>query len=286
MSDIRFGPSGNSNSFYADGHKATVEAPKWVSERNLNAFEYSFGKGIRISSDAASEIAKEANKYDVEISVHAPYFINFASDDEIKANNSIMYLLNSLKALEHFQGHRCVFHSGSQGKLDRSVAIKNIHYMIPKLLEIIYKEGLDRYTICPETMGKQAQIGSVDEIVEICKLDKILYPCCDFGHINAVTQGTLKSKKDFDNIFEKMIDKLGFEKVKKMHVHFSKIEYGAKGEIRHLTFEDQTYGPRYEHFIESVIDYKLEPFILSESDGTQAEDAKAMRDYYYRNMIK
>lgn len=286
MSNIRFGPSGNSNSFYEDGHKATVEAPKWVSERNLNAFEYSFGKGIRISSTAASEIAEEAEKYDIEISVHAPYFINFASDDEVKANNSTMYLVNSLKTLEHFKGRRCVFHSGSQGKLDRSTAVKNIDYMIKKTLEVIYSEGLDKYIICPETMGKQAQIGTVDEVIEICKLDKIIYPCCDFGHINAVTQGTLKSKKDFDYIFDKMIEKLGFEKVKSMHVHFSKIEYGAKGEIRHLTFSDKIYGPNYEHFIESVIDHKLEPFVLSESDGTQAEDAKLMRDYYYKNVIK
>ena len=79
-----------------------------------------------------------------------------------------------------------------------------------------------------------------------------------------------------------MIDKLGFEKVQKMHVHFSKIEYGPKGEIRHLTFKDDKYGPQFEDFIEAVVEYKLTPFILSESAGTQAEDAKEMRDYYYK----
>lgn len=279
---IRFGPSGNSESFYADGYEATVDAPKWVSEKGMNAFEYSFGRGIRISQNSASEIAEESKKYDVEISVHAPYFINFASDDEVKAYNSIDYITNSLRILEHFAGQRCVFHAGSQGKLSRETAVKNIDYMVHKLIEKIYRDGMDKFIICPETMGKAAQIGSVDEIINICKIDKILYPCCDFGHINAVTGGTLKSKVNFTDIFDKMIDKLGFEKVQKMHVHFSKIEYGPKGEIRHLTFKDDKYGPQFEDFIEAVVEYKLTPFILSESAGTQAEDAKEMRDYYYK----
>ena len=81
---IKFGPSGNSESFYNEGHKSTVEAPKWVKERGLDIYEYSFGKGVLMGENTAKLIGAEAQKYDVEITAHAPYFINFANpDDEI-----------------------------------------------------------------------------------------------------------------------------------------------------------------------------------------------------------
>ena len=76
----------------------------------------------------------------------------------------------------------------------------------------------------------------------------------------------------------------GFEKVKKMHVHFSKIEFGPKGEKRHLTFNDEKYGPNFEPLAKALLEYKLEPYILSESAGTQAEDAWTMKQIY--NSIK
>ena len=65
-----------------------------------------------------------------------------------------------------------------------------------------------------------------------------------------------------------------------MHVHFSKIMYGAKGEIKHLTFSDEIYGPEFAPLAKVFYDYKLSPYVLSESAGTQAEDAKNMKDVY------
>lgn len=90
---IKFGPSGNSESFYNEGHKSTVEAPKWVKERGLDIYEYSFGKGVLMGENTAKLIGAEAQKYDVEITAHAPYFINFANpDDEKGEKNGFNYL--------------------------------------------------------------------------------------------------------------------------------------------------------------------------------------------------
>ena len=108
----------------------------------------------------------------------------------------------------------------------------------------------------------------------------MLVPTIDFGHINAREMGSLKSYEDYENIIKKMIDGLG-EKVKHFHMHFSKIEYTKGGEKRHLTFEDNVYGPEFEPLARVLKKYNLEPTIVCESDGTMAEDALAMKEIYY-----
>jgi len=130
-------------------------------------------------------------------------------------------------------------------------------------------------------MGKLGQIGTIEEITRFCKIDKIFVPCVDFGHINARENGTLKTKKDYFDRLSYMIDNLGFDKMSKLHIHFSKIEYTLKGEVKHLTFTDDIYGPEFEPLAEALIDLSLEPFIICESAGTQAEDAMEMKRIYF-----
>ena len=135
---------------------------------------------------------------------------------------------------------------------------------------------------CPETMGKTAQIGTVEEIARFCAIDPVFTPCVDFGHVNAREQGSLKTKKDYLSRLEFLIEALGFGRMKNFHVHFSKIQYGAKGEIRHLTFADDVFGPEFMPLAEALCELKLEPYIVSESAGTQAEDAAEMKRMYER----
>lgn len=278
---IKFGPSGNSESFYNEGHKSTVEAPKWVSERGLDIYEYSFGKGVMIGENTARAIGAEADKYGVEITAHAPYYINFSNPDDEKGENGYRYLLESMRAVGSMGGRRVVFHSGTETGLNRDVAVENIIKRLTVFKDIKKAEGYENYIICPETMGKIAQIGDVDEIIRICNIDESYYPCVDFGHLNARTQGGLKSYDDYEVVIKKLINGAGREKTENMHVHFSKIMYGAKGEIKHLTFSDEIYGPEFAPLAKVFYDYKLSPYVLSESAGTQAEDAKNMKDVYF-----
>ena len=132
-------------------------------------------------------------------------------------------------------------------------------------------------------MGKIAQIGTVEEITEFCKTDKVFTPCVDFGHVNARVQGSLKTEEDYEKLLRYMIDGLGFERMKNFHVHFSKIEYSARGEVRHLTFEDTVYGPEFKPLSDTLKKLGLEPYIVCESAGTQDIDALKMRKIYYNN---
>ena len=277
---IKFGPSGNSQSFYAAGYEHTEEAAAYVKEMGLDCFEYSFGRGVRMGEEKARSIGAAFAKENVEISVHAPYFINFANPDDEMAAKSYGYVLDSAKMVKAMGGRRVVFHPAAQGKDAREIAVSRAEDRLKILRDYIYLNELQDCMFCPETMGKLAQVGTVEEIARFCLVDEIFTPCVDFGHINAREQGSLKTEEDYRRLLEYLVEKLGYERMKHFHVHFSKIMYGAKGEIKHLTFADEVYGPEFLPLARVLKEMKLEPYIVSESDGTQAEDALAMKRMY------
>ena len=143
-------------------------------------------------------------------------------------------------------------------------------------------EGLGDIHICPETMGKVNQLGTLEEVLALCSIDERLIPCIDFGHLNARDLGVLNSFEAFEDIFIKIKNQLGTERLKSFHSHFSKIEYTTGGEKRHLTFSDNVYGPDFEPVMELCVKYDCSPVFICESAGTQAEDAKQMKDYYLK----
>ncbi len=278
---IKFGPSGNSESFYASGFSHTEESAQFVKALGLDCFEYSFGRGVRMTDSKAKSIGDAFQKAGVEISAHAPYFINFANPDDEMIAKSYGYVLDTATALKKMGGRRVVFHPATQGKDDRETAVSRAEEKLKVLRDLIYENGFGDMLFCPETMGKLAQIGTVEEITRFCKIDPIYVPCIDFGHINAREQGSLRTVDDYKSRLSYMIDELGYEKMKHFHAHFSKIMYSQKGEVKHLTFEDDVYGPEFEPLAVALKDLKLEPFLVSESAGKQSEEALEMKKIYF-----
>ena len=276
---IRIGPSGNSDAFYASGRKHTFQEGEFLHEIGLNAFEYSFGRGVSMSDETASKIKAEFGRYDIAISAHAPYYTNFANPDPEMINKSIGYILQSVYACNKMGGERVVFHPAACGKAERKEAVaatkRNLALLAEKCRDISFP-----FKLCVETMGKLNQIGTVEEVVDFCLIDDMFYPCFDFGHINSYMRGGIKTKDDYRRILDYTIDKLGFEKASAMHVHFSKIMYGDKGEIKHLTFADDKYGPEYRYLAELFDEYKMSPYVICESAGTMSDDAVIMKNLH------
>lgn len=277
---IRFGPSGNCEAFYAAGLKHTRQEPAWLSDMGLSAFEYSFGLGKFLNTDTAVAIGEEAKKYDIEVSVHAPYYINFANMTDTAKVNNPTFLFESLRNLKEMGGRHCVVHIGSQMKFTREEALANIKSNFMDFLDQKEESEYRDLIVCPEAMGKYSQIGTYSEMFEICSWDDCLIPTLDFGHINCILQGGLKTKEDFAKILSEGIDKIGYDKMNDLHIHFSQIMYNAKGEVKHLTFADEIYGPNFEPMIDAILSLNLHPVIICESSGTQAGDALAMKKYY------
>ena len=277
---VKFGPAGNCKTFYDAGYKRTIEAPKWLSENNLDAYEYSFGKGITLSDETAIAIGEEMAKYNISMSIHAPYYINFATPTDEMVEKSYDYVLNSLHKLRLVGGNRLIVHPASQGKMTREEAVTLCKKRLSILKDKIIEAGFGDMYICIETMGKSAQIGTYEEVLDFCTIYDKYIPTFDFGHINALTQGTLKAKEDYRKIIDRSIEVIGRERTEIAHVHFSKIEYSTKGEVKHLTLEDNIYGPEFEPLAEVMKEYNLHNTVICESKEYMGRDAMILKSIY------
>ena len=282
----KFGVAGNSDSFYKDGNKASEQMPKWLSDFGLDAYEYQCGNGVRCGEKTAQKIAEEARQNGIIMSVHSPYYINLATSDEQKRIGSINYIIQSAQLVKNLGGERVVVHSGALCGLSREEALENAKKTLYLAREQMIEFGLQNVRLCIETMGKINQLGDLYEVMELCRIDDSFLPCIDFGHLNARTLGGLKTISDFEEIFDAIKNKLGEEREKIFHSHFSKIEYTAGGEKRHLTFSDTVYGPEFEPACELILKRNLSPTIICESSGTQAEDSLTMKKIYKKMLTK
>ena len=281
MGPIWFGPAGTADSFAAMGYKKTTQMPEYLEKMGLNAFEYQCGRGVRVNPATAASLKRDFAEKNLRMSLHAPYYISLSSTEEEKRQGSIRYILESAAAARLLGADRVVVHTGSCAKLSRAEALELAKGTLKAALAALEEAGLSDITLCPETMGKLNQLGTLEEVLELCAMDERRLPCIDWGHLNARTLGGMSRPEDFAGAFRLMDQKLGRERLRVFHAHFSRIQYTEKGgEKKHLTFADQQYGPWFEPLAEEILRYGCTPVIICESAGTQSEDAAAMRDIY------
>lgn len=277
---ITFGPGGNSESF--GKRKFPEQLPEYLASMGLNGYEIECGRGVRIAEKTYNLLPDIAKENGIYITLHTPYFISLSSENEETRLKSVTYIEESAVAAHKLGVKKIIVHSGSCAKMTREAALELAKDTLLRAQARLDEIGLSEIIICPETMGKINQLGTLSEVMELCKVDERFLPCVDFGHLNARTLGGIKSIADYTAILDEIEDKLGFERLKNFHVHFSKIQYTAGGEKCHLTFSDNEFGPDYEPLMELFAKRRLEPSVICESAGTQAEDAAEMKKAYER----
>lgn len=275
---ISFGPGGNSESF--GKRKFPEELPDYLGALGLNGYEIECGRGVRIAQKTYDLLPAAAKDNGITLTLHTPYFISLSSENEETRLGSLKYIEDSAAAADRLGARKLVVHSGSCAKMTREKALELAKDTLKRAQAMLDEKGLSDIILCPETMGKINQLGTLSEVIELCKTDERFLPCVDFGHLNARTLGGIKAKADYAAMLDEIEDKLGHERLKHFHVHFSKIMYTAGGEKAHLTFADKEYGPEYEPLMELFAERGLEPSVICESAGTQAEDAAEMKKYY------
>lgn len=281
---IRFGTAGTSDSFEAKGYKTSLDIPAYTAEMGLDAFEYQCGHGVRLGVDKARRMAADAAERGILFSVHAPYYISMSSLEEEKRLNSVRYLLQSAEVCRALGGRRIIFHSGSCGRQSREAALEKALDTMRRAVEALDEAGYGDMTLCPETMGKIGQLGTLDEVLALCGVDERITPCIDFGHLYARSLGTQFAEgtaaADYAALLDTLQAGLGDERAKQFHAHFSRIAYTKGGEKCHLTFADTEYGPPHAPLLALLKERGLTPTIICESAGTQAEDAAELAKTY------
>jgi deoxyribonuclease-4 len=271
-SEVKFGPAGNPIGFKGQ----TVDVCDYIREIGLDAYEYQATYGVRIQKQSAMRLGNNASKNSIKISMHAPYYINLCSPKEDVLERSIKRLIQSARASEWMGAYRIVFHPGFYTNYTSDEAMKKCKNTIETLMEEISALGIKKFTFAPETTGKKSQLGSLEEIIDICQHFDYFAPTIDFAHIHARNQGCIKSKSEYHKIFQKIEDGLG---LKSVHSHFTHIEYTDKGERKHHTLSEDAYGPPLEILLEAIIECGWNVTIICETPFLE-QDALLMKSIY------
>lgn len=277
---IRFGPSGNSESFYNQGHKSSVEMPQWLRKMGLSAYEYQCSKGIKVGEPMARKLGEAAAENDIFVSIHAPYYINMSSEEKEKRDHSKIYILETLKIARWMGAQRIVVHTGSCSKVPRKWALQTAIEVLQETVNEADAAGFGDIAICPEVLGKMNQLGSLEEILAMCKIDDRLIPTVDFGHLHARGMGCMNTVDDFEEVCEQIGNELGEYRLKHLHCHFSRIEFTAGGEKKHWGYDDCQFGPDFDPLAEVLVRRGMEPVIICESRADMAEDALKLKKIY------
>lgn len=288
---IKFGVAGNPPNFWKSEYKKErANAPEWLNSIGLEALEIQCTYGVRMPDSRAKLFLQNSKKFRIELSIHAPYYISLGSPEVEKKERSLLDLTKALNLAKKIGSKKIIFHLGG-AKGERKEALKKA---ISSLQELVKRENFGEVYLYPEIAGKIGQLGSLEEIIEVCKKVKNTRPCLDLAHLHARTHGTLKKREDFQRVFEKIEKELGKKALQSLHLHHYSIAWGKGGETIHKAFsdtvleenqlpgfgnQDKHYFPRYEPLLEFFVERKLYPTIICEAKNTQDEGALEMKKY-------
>ncbi|MCX8185834.1 MAG: TIM barrel protein [Sulfolobales archaeon] len=268
-----FGTAGIPNS---TPKPSTLNGLKRIHELGLSAMEIEFVRGVKMSEGTAHEVYNTAKDLGILLTVHAPYYINLLSSESDKVEASIKRIIDSARMGYLAGAWSVVFHSGYYGNLPSSECIKKVRNSIKVIINKLIDEGIEIW-VRPEVMGGLAEFGSIDEVLAVTEGIEYSLPCIDFAHIYARSRGKVNNYEEFKKILEQVENKLGTEAVKNSHIHLSGMEYGNRGEVKHLNLTESRIN--YQEIIKVIKDFKVSGVLISESPNLEV-DALLMLNAY------
>ncbi len=239
---IKIGSAGTSGMGYPEGLA-------YCRGIGLDALEVEFTHGVHMNNATAESVGEIANQNKIILSVHAPYFINLASEEKAKIDASKKRILDSCERAHYLGAKYVVFHAGFYGKSEREDVYSIISKEIADIKETIKKNKWN-VVLAPETTGKESQFCGLDTLLRLRKELKCEF-CIDFSHMKARTQGKMS--------YDEMVDKI--KGIKQVHAHFSGIEWTPKGEKRHILTQDKDI----KELFNSLAHFKGDITIINES---------------------
>ena len=269
---LRFGTAGTPVSA---PKRATLSGVKQVHELGLDCMEVEFVRGVKMGVSTAEEVGRAANEMNVALSVHAPYYINLNSRETEKVEASRKYILDSARIGNIFRAGCVVFHPAFYhgDSPDRVYSIVKTHLF--EMAARLEEEGID-VMLRPETTGKASQFGTLTELLELSAELEGIMPCLDFSHMHA-REGNMNSYEEFCQILNMTEDHLGREGLDNMHIHVSGIEYGPKGEQKHLVLEESDMD--YPALVRVWKEYDINGLVICESPNLEV-DALLLQKVY------
>ncbi len=272
MTGLIFGTGGVPHSASKD---TTVSGIERIAELGLGCMEMEFVMGVKMGENEARLVAKTASEKGIKLSVHAPYFINLNAHEPEKVKASQERLLKSTRVAALCGAQSVVVHTAFYLGDPANEAYKKVKNNIAEVLFQLKQEN-NNVLIRPEVMGKQTQFGTIEEIINLCNELEGLAPCIDFAHWHART-GVYNSYPEFISILRQIEEGLGRAALDDIHIHFSGIKYGEKGELKHLIVEDSDFN--YIELLRALKEYQVKGLLICESPNLE-EDALLLQETY------
>lgn len=273
MEELKFITAGQPICTDGAGYERAFEI---LEDLNLDGLELEFVHGVRMTSANQKLVKDLAALKNMTLTAHGPYYINLNSKEEEKIEASIVRITDTAKMAHSLGGYSITYHAAFYMGMDKKEVYRKIEKSTAIIMDILEKENIDIW-VRPETTGKGTQWGDLEEIVQLSKtFDKVL-PCVDFSHLHARTNGLYNTYDEFAGIFEKIGKEIGQYALENFHAHIAGIEYGPKGEKKHLLLEDSDMN--YRDLIKAFKDFNIKGVIVCESPIME-KDAVLLKEYY------
>lgn len=294
---IKFGVAGYPPAFNSSKYrKDRLDIVRWLSDLGLDAFELQMTYGPRMSPENCMRLRVLSQETGVTLSVHGSYFIVFTSPDPDKIARSNDTLKRTYEAADRLGAKTIVLHPGP---LYGSAGREPLDRFTENAGKCLHEIGSTEVGLFVETAGKRGQLGSVDEILEICGSLDGTFPCVDFGHVHARTLGTLEEAGAIDLLVARLDGFLRSREAPRVHFHYTPIHFGPRGEIQHRAIGDRyppstqqslfgshapgeqsrdgLFHPRVEPVAAALSRIGLDFTVISETHDTQEEGALALK---------
>ena len=247
-----------------------------VRKLGLEAMELEFVQSVNIKEEGAPAVKQAAEKNDVILTCHGQYFINLNAAEKAKLEASKHRVYTAAKRAWQCGGWSMCFHSAFYLGSDSRTTYEKVKVQLKEVVKKLKDEGADIW-VRPETMGRQSQFGTMDEILGLSLEIENVMPCIDFSHLYAREIGKQNSIEFYSGILELVESKLGKEGLNNMHIHCQGIEFGDKGEKKHLPLSESKFD--YEAVLKSLKEFKAKGVVICESPIME-EDAKVLLKTY------
>lgn len=246
-----------------------------IHELGLGCMEVAFVQGVRMSPQSALQVGKVAAEMGIKLSSHAPYFINLNSHEAEKTAASRQRILQTARITALLGGESVVFHAAFYLNDPPSKVYATVKANLERILSELRAEN-NFVCLRIEVMGKGSQFGTLEEILELSVELEGIAPAIDFAHWHART-GKANSYDEFVAILDQVEAKLGRKALDNMLVHISGIEYGLKGERRHLILSESDL--QYMELLRALRDRQAKGVVICESPSLE-EDALLLQQTY------
>lgn len=273
MDNLRFVTAGQPICNGSAGYKSAFDV---LEKLKLDGLELEFVHGVRMTYANKKLVKEVSQEKNMILTAHGPYYINLNSKEAEKIDASITRVLDTARIGKELGAYSVTYHAAFYMGMAADEVYSKVEKSMEKICSTLDEEANDIW-VRPETTGKPTQWGNLEEIVKLSKNFKQVLPCVDFSHLHARTNGDYNTYDDFCKIFDYIGKELGTQALENFHAHIAGIEYGPKGEKKHLMLKESDMN--YKDLMKAFKKFDIKGVIVCESPIME-EDAVLLKEYY------